>query len=333
MRVLIFVVVFLPYLLSHSPYFLPAGERIPTVTWDYYNHWKQAFNKNYTLDEDLGKIMIFKKNIDLIFKLRQSNPSVSYDLNEFADISQEKFWTNLTSIDISHKNHVLKLNNRAPEKIDWRQKGVVSDVKNLGVMGSAVIFSAVESLESIYAIKTGNLIELSTSQILDCITSPYPSFDIIFNYTKTFGIESESAYPLAESLSPSFSSSHECKYEHREVLFENTGYVDVLSQDLDQLKKAIALQPVAAYIDASNLQFYSGGILENCGQELNHAVLIVGYDDQEGYWLLKNNWGTSWGEQGYFRIKKNGDNTGIGTCGIGLGAVYPVYEKGRVNYE
>lgn len=325
MRALIFLVVFLPFLLSHSSYFLPMDERIPTVTWDYYNHWKRAFNKNYTPDEDFAKIKVFKKNIDLIYKLRQLNPSVSYEVNEFADILQENFLASLTNIDLSKKNHVLKLDNVAPEKMDWREKGVVSDIKDLGAMGSAVVYSAVESLESLYAIKTGNLIEFSTEQILQCLPTPDRSFDLIFNYTKTFGIESESAY--------SSSSSDECKYEHREVIFQNTGFVDVAAQDLDQLKKAIALQPVAVYIDASTLQFYSGGIMDNCGQELNHAVLIVGYDDQQGYWLLKNNWGTSWGEQGYFRIKKTNESEGAGTCGIGLGATYPLWENGRVNYE
>jgi C1A family cysteine protease len=54
-------------------------------------------------------------------------------------------------------------------------------------------------------------------------------------------------------------------------------------------------------VDASNWSQYRGGILSTCGTSTNHAVTAFGYDN--GFWLIKNSWGTQWGEGGYIRIK------------------------------
>jgi hypothetical protein len=59
---------------------------------------------------------------------------------------------------------------------------------------------------------------------------------------------------------------------------------------------------------------------------LNHAVLIVGYgvaDNGTPYWLVKNTYGTNWGEKGYVRIKRQPGSTGPGICGIQKLASYP----------
>jgi len=77
---------------------------------------------------------------------------------------------------------------------------------------------------------------------------------------------------------------------------------------------------VSVAIDASSskFQFYSGGIITQCTTSINHAVAAVGYgyDAASGlnYYLVKNSWGTSWGENGYFKLWNYGD--GAGTCGV-----------------
>ena len=62
----------------------------------------------------------------------------------------------------------------------------------------------------------------------------------------------------------------------------------------------------------------------NCGTSLDHGVLAVGYGNENGkdYWLVKNSWGTGWGEKGYFKLKRD-DANGPGMCGILLSASYP----------
>ena len=94
----------------------------------------------------------------------------------------------------------------------------------------------------------------------------------------------------------------------------------------DQLKAAIAKQPVAVTIDAGRYPFqhYFSGIITDpdCGTSLDHAVLAVGYGSENGqeYYLVKNSWGSDWGENGYVRI---GIADGKGICGIQEHTLYP----------
>ena len=81
-------------------------------------------------------------------------------------------------------------------------------------------------------------------------------------------------------------------------------------------------------VDSNSYAFfsYSSGIIDsNCGTALDHAVTVVGYGAQNGipYWIVKNSWGASWGENGYVRIKRDLTNGGAGVCGINLLVSYP----------
>ena len=86
--------------------------------------------------------------------------------------------------------------------------------------------------------------------------------------------------------------------------------------------------PVSVVIDAtrSSFQFYSGGVYDDptCATLYppNHPVLVAGYDTETGqdYWLVKNSWGTSWGDDGYIKMSRNNGNQ----CGIASQASYPV---------
>jgi len=94
------------------------------------------------------------------------------------------------------------------------------------------------------------------------------------------------------------------------------------------LLTAVNQQPVSVAIEADQgvFQGYNGGVIKaGCGTNLDHGVLLIGYGTDNGtpYWLLKNSWGTSWGEQGFFRILRQ-DPTGPGMCGLQQAASYPI---------
>ena len=98
-----------------------------------------------------------------------------------------------------------------------------------------------------------------------------------------------------------------------------------------ELMKAVNVNPVSVAIEADQdiFQMYSSGVLTGeCGRSLDHAVLLIGYGHDPAtkldYWLVKNSWGTSWGEDGYVRIQR-GKNTEGGQCGILLQASYPQF--------
>ncbi|KAM7261974.1 hypothetical protein ACFE04_021051 [Oxalis oulophora] len=106
------------------------------------------------------------------------------------------------------------------------------------------------------------------------------------------------------------------------------GYQDVPSNNEAALLKAAAHQPISVAIDASgsDFQFYSKGVFNGeCGTELDHGVTVVGYGveiDGTKYWLVKNSWGSSWGEEGYIKMERNVD-AAQGLCGIAMEPSYP----------
>ena len=94
------------------------------------------------------------------------------------------------------------------------------------------------------------------------------------------------------------------------------------------MKAAVTKQPTAVAIQANMpcFQFYHSGVMDNanCGTNLDHAVLAVGYgtDDATGkdYWLIKNSWNSSWGDKGYIKLGMDDTN---GTCGVQIDPVRP----------
>jgi len=116
------------------------------------------------------------------------------------------------------------------------------------------------------------------------------------------------------------------------------GWKAVARDNSSALQLAVARQPVVALVDAATrgFQFYKSGIYssEDCGKELNHAVLVVGFGEEASggvmYWIVQNSWGASWGDKGYIRLKRTSTN-GPGQCGIATYASYPVVKPHNSN--
>jgi len=117
-----------------------------------------------------------------------------------------------------------------------------------------------------------------------------------------------------------------CAYKKPKGKSSNKGHTNVKPNSAADLKSAIAEGPVSVAIEADTFvfQFYSGGILnsKSCGTNLDHGVLAVGYGSDGGkpYYIVKNSWGASWGENGYLKIAVV---DGAGICGIQMEPVFP----------
>ena len=102
----------------------------------------------------------------------------------------------------------------------------------------------------------------------------------------------------------------------------------VQSRSAAALKAAIAVGPTSVTVEADRAVFqrYTGGILNSgaCGTQLDHAITAVGYGNQDGqdYYIVRNSWGSSWGDRGYINIAASGEGS-TGICGIQQTSVWP----------
>uniref|UniRef100_A0A2P2HXC0 Cathepsin L1-like n=1 Tax=Hirondellea gigas TaxID=1518452 RepID=A0A2P2HXC0_9CRUS len=198
-----------------------------------------------------------------------------------------------------------------PVEIDWRIKGAVTPVKDQDDCGSCWAFAAVGALEGQIFLRTGKLESLSEQALLDCSDSNFACEGGVPNLAFEY-IQSVGGIPSAEEY-PYQGEEKNCTAMDYEG--HDSGYYAFRRGDENALKKAIAnYGPVSVCFSVyGDFWDYRKGVYR-CGEDkqINHAVLAVGYgtDPMEGdYWIIKNSWGNSWGEDGYFRMARNQNNT------------------------
>ena len=332
--------------------------------WGSFQDFASLYGKSYTTDNLRTHFHAFVDSVDAVGRAARDPHGPRAELNRFADLDAHAYQRDVVG-GCYHADRVTSYGpcstylgsheNGAhlPESVDWRQKGAVTAVKNQGKCGSCWSFSATGAMEGAWAIATGNLTSLSEQQLMDC-TYGYGNqgcnggiMDKAFLYASSHGMcpDSEDPYEAASSRgqcsrlgagAPGQSAVAEPASSDCVPHVFMDGCMDVEPENELELQAAVARQPVSVAIEADQaaFQLYAGGIITSpdCGTQLDHGVLVVGYGEEDGqkYWIVKNSWGPDWGEHGYVRIGRSNRTDSAGVCGIAMQPSFPIADPGHV---
>ncbi len=207
-----------------------------------------------------------------------------------------------------------------PAQFDWRELNGVTPIRNQGNCGSCWAFATAGIMESAIMIEDQLNIDLSEQYLVSCNTKGWGCNGgwWAHDYHQNPGAVLESCFPY-QAIDAICKS--DCPYPYKII---NWGYVDPDNDipSVEALKTALYQYgplAVAVAVD-SYFQAYTGGIFDRSyNSSVNHGVVLVGWNDAEQYWIIKNSWGISWGESGYMRI-------GYNVSKIGYGASYVIYK-------
>lgn len=198
-----------------------------------------------------------------------------------------------------------------PATFDWRDTGLVSSVKDQGNCGSCWAFATVGVLESAVLINIGVEYDLSEQYLVSCNAEGWSCNGGWFAHDYHWNISLPGLEPGSrlESAYPYTASDSQCSASiFGGLTIRNWSYVDTSRQvpSTEKIKEAIYYHgPVAAAVCVNNaFSSYQDGVFSSKGcRNINHAIMLVGWDDYDECWILKNSWTADWGEDGYMRIK------------------------------
>lgn len=286
-------------------------------------------NNYYNGDEYHFRLGIFLANQKYVQE-HNSNPNKLFklEMNNLAVLTPSEYKLLLGFKPNLSQNRFKKLTTKTIRndevELDWRTKGAVNPIKDQGNCGACWAFSALQSCESAEFLKYNTLYSFSEQSLVDCVTTNYGcnggstgnAIKYIINFWKgKVMLEDDYPYKAARDY---------CLYDNTKAVGHITSYVEVESgSETDLAAKCAQYGPVSIGIDATkaSFQLYSGGIYDepHCNIfMIDHGVGLVGYgtEDNIAYWIVRNSWGTSWGENGYIRMIRGTNQCGEATFAL-----------------
>ena len=289
-----------------------------------FDNFKREHGKVYaTMDEEMFRFANFVENLKVSDYRNEiefaSGGSALHGITKFSDLSAEEFRTRYLGSDVRLKDgseaKIVESVESTTSKtsVDWSGK-LTTPVKDQGYCGSCWAFSATEQIESdsIRTLGKSTSDTLSPEQITQCDKTSYGCgggwTEHAYNYVKsTGGLESEHDYPYTSSNG----QTGQCHSDSSKYQVTVKDYSKIKGES-SMANYVLSTGPLSVCVDASSWNSYKGGIMTSCGNRVDHCVQAVGVDTgSNGYWKVRNSWGTRWGESGYIRLAY-----GKNTCDI-----------------
>jgi len=298
-----------------------------------WKEFKKTYNRSYdTKADELYRFGVFVKNMEISKKMNEApGNKAEYGVTQFSDLTPEEFKSTYLTYrpkNVTRDTTPVVISKdpsssgaTPPCSINWVDKGATTPIYNQGQCGSCWAFSATEQIETMFYLGgVGPLTKLSMQQIVSCDTTcdgcnggePYLAYEYI---QRAGGIETYADYPYTSGDG----ITGQCKFNKADV-FANVASWKYISQspsgETNMANAVCSTSPLSICVDASTWSNYRGGIVTSgCGTQLDHCVQAVGLvqSGNPPYWLVRNEWGVTWGEQGYIYLEY-----GVDMCGLAL---------------
>ncbi|KAJ0171290.1 hypothetical protein K1T71_012840 [Dendrolimus kikuchii] len=270
-----------------------------------FNSYTEHHSKNYEEEERETRKQIFHKNLRLVNEHNKKNLSYRLELNAFSDWTDEELAylsgtypsdpEEVLALPFPHtEEEVENLVKELPSEYDLRLEGLISPVKNQAHCGSCWAFAATAVLEGALALKNGGRdLDLSEQSIVDCAWD-YGNrgcrggkMDKAFKYVMDKGIPTDREYGSYLGM------EGVCHISNTSKQYQISGFARITPRNINAITHLALILPISD---------------EN--HRKNHAITVVGYGERDGdlYWIVKNSWGETWGEDGYILLSANDNN-------------------------
>ncbi|CAN6205365.1 unnamed protein product [Urochloa humidicola] len=303
-------------------------------------------------DEYARRLRVFAANLARAAAHQALDPTARHGVTPFSDLTREEFESRFTGLRHGHAGDAVRGSNsmpaaapateaevaRLPASFDWRDRGAVTAVKTQGACGSCWAFSTTGAVEGANFLATGELLDLSEQQLVDCDhTCSEAARDECDNgcsgglMTNAYGYLMECGGLMESGAYPYTGSPGTCRFDASKVAVRVANFTAVPAGGAGgggegQIRAALVRRgPLAVALNAAFMQTYVGGVscpLVCPRAWVNHGVLLVGYGARgfaalrlgyRPYWVIKNSWGEQWGEKGYYRLCRASNVCGVDT--------------------
>ena len=296
-----------------------------------FEKFKTTYNKSYnSLEEEKIRFDIFRDFLQIIDQRNGNDTLAVHGITKFADLSNDEFKATFLGYKPLEDDTYINAKTKQVNSYDGNLTYVnwadiyTTPVKDQGYCGSCWAFSATEQIES-DSIRLGLLTTsdaLSPEQIVQC-----DSIDdgcnggntgTAFEYVRSAGgIETDAQYPYTSY----YDVTGTCESNADDFVVTVDEYYS-LSDEEAMISHIFSTGPIAICLDASSWSSYVSGIITTCGYEVDHCVQAVGINMAEGYWIVRNSWGTEWGNEGYIWLE-----SGTNMCNIAYDPKYVEVSK------